>query len=68
MNQRELFREQPNCPACGSTDLRREADDRHQCVKCLWRCIVSKNGQARDWLTIGTAGTRPTSPAKNFRP
>lgn len=52
---------QPTCPACGSTDLRIEdtASGRHQCVRCGWRCIVNANGSARDWLTIGKAGTRP---------
>ena len=48
---------QPTCPACGSTDLRHEADDRHQCRKCLWRCRIGTNGKARDWLSIGKAGT-----------
>ncbi len=46
----------PTCPACGSTDLRHEADDRHQCRKCLWRCVVAPNGSTRDWLSIGAAG------------
>ncbi len=48
---------EPTCPACGSPDLRHEADDRHQCRKCLWRCRIGTNGKARDWLSISEAGT-----------
>ncbi len=55
--QQELFREQPVCPGCGSSDLRREAADRHQCNRCGWRCRIGSNGQAKDWLSIGKAGT-----------
>lgn len=51
----------PTCPACGSPDLRHEADDRHQCRKCLWRCCIGSNGTAIDWLDIGNAGGAKTN-------
>lgn len=44
---------QPTCPACGSDDLRHEADDRHQCRKCLWRCRIKADGSTEDWLNLG---------------
>ena len=52
---------QPTCPQCKSPDLRCEdsTTGRHQCRRCLWRCVVNGNGKARDWLSIGKAGTRP---------
>ena len=59
MTPRELFRQQPACPGCGSLDLRHEADDRHQCRKCLWRCRIAPSGKASDWLKIGTPKKRP---------
>ena len=48
----------PTCPACGSTDLRIEdaATGRHQCRRCLWRCILAADGSTRDWLKIGSVG------------
>ena len=59
----------PSCPACGSPDLRHETDDRHQCRRCLWRCRIDANGTTRDWLSIGTAGTRhPTPRLRRFSP
>jgi len=48
----------PTCPACGSTDLRHESDDRHQCNRCRWRCVVAANGSTRDWLKIGTVADK----------
>lgn len=50
---------QPKCPACGSDDLRHEADDRHQCRRCLWRCRIAANGKVSDWLKI--VGTKRTA-------
>ena len=40
------------CPACGGSDLRHETDDRHQCRRCLWRCVVNSDGMT---------GKRPAS-------
>ena len=55
---------QPTCPACGSPDLRHEADDRHQCRRCLWRCRIGSNGKAIDWLNIGNASRAKNQPRK----
>lgn len=54
---------QPTCPQCASTDLRCEDAEtrRHQCRRCLWRCIVSANGKARDWLSIFTPPSKRPS-------
>ena len=57
MTQQQLFREQPVCPSCGSSDLRREDLDRHQCRRCLWRCRIAPDGTTTDWLSLSTAGT-----------
>ena len=61
MTQLQLFRETPTCPACGSTDLRHEDRDRHQCRRCLWRCRIASDGTATDWLNIGNAGRKKTN-------
>jgi len=46
---------QPTCPACRSADLKLEdaATGRHQCDDCGWRCVVTPDGRAIDWLNLG---------------
>ena len=48
----------PTCPQCHSTDLRTEdaTSGRHQCRRCLWRCIVGPDGSTRSMVNIATAG------------
>lgn len=49
------MRKQPTCPACRSSDLRLEdaTTGRAQCQRCLWRCVIERDGKTRDWLDLG---------------
>ena len=55
----------PNCPQCHGTDLRTEdaTTGRHQCRRCLWRCIVGADGSTRDMVAIATTGRGRRNPA-----
>ena len=57
MTQLQLFREQPTCPGCGSSNVTTENATAGKCQRCGWRCRIGADGTARSLLDIFKTGT-----------